>query len=166
MTHVWWKLCCSILCWNIYTPLSFCAFTFTLLYENVLCFFICLNLYSTFHQTPFLFSLYSTIWHLTARGKWDVCTLTYFSVVSVYIPLSLPSPAMIWLHSFYFAEYLILSNINLSMPQFLFQSQFWKKYTKCLRSWYCLFPTSSFEMYIKAKRVSESSRPLPALPTK
>ena len=49
-------------------------------------FFICLNLYSTFHTTPFLFSLYSTIWHLTARCKWDVCTLTYFSVVSVYIP--------------------------------------------------------------------------------
>ena len=129
-------------------------------------FFICLNLYSTFHRTPFLFSLYSTIWHLTARCKWDVCTLTYFSVVSVIFPSSLPSPAMIWLHSFYFAEYLIHTNISLSMPQFLFQSQFWKKYTKCLRSWYCLFPTSSFEIYIKAKRVSESSRPLLSLPTK
>ena len=86
---------------------------------------------------------------------------------SVFIfPSSLPSPTKIWLHSFYFAEYLIHTNISLSMPQFLFQSQFWKKYTKCLRSWYCLFPTSSFEMYIKAKRVSESSRPRPAFPTK
>ena len=79
-------------------------------------FFICLNLYSTFHRTPFLFSLYSTIWHLTARCKWDVCTLTYFSVVSVYIPLSLPSPAMVWLHSFYFAEYLIHTNMSIHAP--------------------------------------------------
>ena len=79
-------------------------------------FFICLNLYSTFHRTPFLFSLYSTIWHLTARCKWDVCTLTYFSVVSVIFHSSLPSPAMIWLHSFYFAEYLIHTNMSIHAP--------------------------------------------------
>ena len=53
---------------------KFCAFS------------ICLNTYSIFHRTPFLFSLYSTIWHLTASCKWDVWTLTCFSVVSVFIP--------------------------------------------------------------------------------
>ena len=50
---------------------------------------------------------------------------------SVFIfPSSLPSLAMIWLHSFYFAEYLIYTNVSLSMPQSLFQFSSEKKKTK------------------------------------
>ena len=125
-------------------------------------FSICLNLCSTFHRTPFLFSLHSTIWHLAARCKWDVWTLTYFSVVSVYIPLISSFSCHDLVTFFLLCRIFNLHKCKSIHAPILISVQLWKKKNKtpkCTTSWYCPFPISSFEMYIKAKRVSDLQGP-------
>ena len=126
-------------------------------------FSICLNLYSTFLRTPFLFLLHSTIWHLAASCKWDVWTLTYFSVVSVYIPLISSFSCHDLVTFFLLCRIFNLHKSKSICAPILISVQLWKKKQnknpKCITSWYCPLPMSSFEMYIKAKRVSDLQGP-------
>ena len=64
---------------------------------------------------------------------------------------------MIRLHSFYFAEFNLHKCKSIHSPILISVSALGKK--KCRASWYCPFPMSSFEIYIKAKRVSDLQGP-------